>query len=41
MENLFNILDKTFWNDAVRVAIYLTNRTETSAVLDHNSPAEI
>lgn len=41
MDNFFNNLDKIFWNDAVRVAVYLTNRRETSALLGHNSAAEI
>lgn len=34
-------LEKEFWGEAVRVAVYLTNRTETSVLPEKKLPAEI
>lgn len=34
-------LDKEFWGEAVLTSVYLTNRTQTSALTDNVTPAEL
>lgn len=34
-------LDKSFWGEAVRTAVFLTNRTQTGVLTNNLTPAEI